>query len=81
MFAVITVLAVGYHELPVTAQVGRLEKPEKEGMLEETEYCRHLELELPVREAITDVVIFQLMLRRGFLPDKDLGNGDTSRQS
>jgi len=83
VLAVITVLpVVGYHELPVTAQVGRLEKLlEKEGMLEDGRILpASRELELSVREAITDAVIFLAYTEEAKLPswfDKDLREGDT----
>ena len=83
MLAVITVLpVVGYHELPVTAQGWQTGKASRKG--------RHArggqniagiwELELPVREAITDAVIFLAYAEEAKLPtwfDKDLRNGDT----
>ncbi len=83
--AVFSVLpAVGYHALPVAAQVGRLETLlTRNGMLEDNQLIpAAAEPERSVRESVTDSVNFLAYAEDAKLPawfDRDLGQSDVFR--
>lgn len=82
VFAVLP--AVGYHVLPVTAQVGRLETAlTQNGMLKDGRLTPATsEPERPVRESVTDAVNFLAYAEDAKLPawfDRDLSQSDVFR--